>query len=408
MQSCSIRDSSDSGDSQDRAGGPRTVVLVSDHYPPVVGGAETLVRELAEGLAAAGDRVLVVTQRVPRDAPARECRGGCEIRRLWVPPRLGRLWFLLFAGFAVARLARGADLVHAAGYAAMWPAWWAARWRRRPAVATVYEVLGEQWFSGTGLSWWSAAGYRWLEQRLMRLRFTRYLCISSYTADRLVRLAAVDGKRVAVAYPAVDYRFWDPQRHAPRPLRSELGLPQETRIALFFGRPGVSKGVDTLLAAIQEMANDMSDRPVHCVLLLAREPADRRAAVLRTIERTGIAHRVTVLEPVPRAELPGYLLAADCVVVPSLSEGFGYSAIESASLGCPVVATAGHVFEEVLGSSASYVPVGDARALAAAIQETAWNPPQPRQLLPPVFSLARHLAAVESVYTDILPVRRTS
>lgn len=379
----------------------RRVVLVSDHYPPVVGGAETLVRELAEGLAAAGDSVTVVTQRVPRDAPARECRGGCEIYRLWVPPRLGRLWFLLFAGFAVARLARGADVVHAAGYAAMWPAWWAAWRRERPVVATVYEVLGEQWFSGTGLSWLAASGYRWLERRLMRLRFTRYLCISGYTADRLVRLAAVDRKRVAVAYPAVDYRFWDPQRHAPRPLRSELGLPQETRIALFFGRPGVSKGVDTLLAAIQEMANDMSDRPVHCVLLLAREPADRRAAVLRTIERTGISNRVSVLEPVPRAELPGYLLAADCVVVPSLSEGFGYSAIESASLGCPVVATAGHVFEEVLGSSASYVPVGDARALAAAIQETAWNPPHPRRPLAPVFSLERHLAAVESVYTAI-------
>ncbi len=376
----------------------RRVVLVSDHYPPVVGGAETLVRELAEGLAAAGDSVTVVTQRVPRDAPARECLGGCEIYRLWVPPRLGRLWFLVFAGFTVARLVRGADLVHAAGYAAMWPAWWAAWWRGRAVVATVYEVLGEQWFSGTGLSRWTAAGYRWLERRLMRLRFTRYLCISGYTSDRLVRLAEVAADRVDIAYPAVDYRFWDPERHAPRPLRSELGLEAGTRIALFFGRPGVSKGVDTLLAAVREMASDESGRPVHCVLLLAKEPADRRAAALRTIEQTGIADRVTVLAPVPRSELPGYLLAADCVVVPSLSEGFGYSAIESASLGCPIVATAGHVFEEVLGSAASYVPVGDARALAAAIRDTAWNPPHPRRPLAPIFTLARHLAAVQAAY----------
>jgi glycosyltransferase involved in cell wall biosynthesis len=100
--------------------------------------------------------------------------------------------------------------------------------------------------------------------------------------------------------------------------------------------------------------------------------------------------------------LPSYLLAADCVVIPSLSEGFGYSAIEAATLGCPLVVTAGHVFEEVLGDFARYVPVGDPAALAQAVQETAWDMPVTRRPLPPRFGLEQHLAATRAAYATVI------
>jgi glycosyltransferase involved in cell wall biosynthesis len=382
----------------------RRVLLIVDHFHPVVGGAETLVRELAEGLCAVGDRVHLLTQRVPRDAAAHEKRDGYEIHRLWVPPVLGRLWFLLFAGIHAAVFGPRVDLVHAAGYASMWPACLAAWWRAVPAVSTVYEVLDDQWYSATGMPRAAAAVYRWLERRLMRLPFARYLCISQYTAARLIRLIGVEGERVAVVYPAVDYQFWQTGQFQPRPLRDELGLAPGCRIALFFGRPGVSKGLDTLLAAAASLVNETTS-PVHWVLLVARQPAAGRASAEETVARLGLSSRVTILDSVPRASLPSYLLAADCVVIPSLSEGFGYSAIEAGTLGCPLVVTAGHVFEEVLGDFARYVSVGDPAALAEAVQETAWNRhPNDSSRLPlaPKFSLERHLQGTRAVYDSVL------
>jgi glycosyltransferase involved in cell wall biosynthesis len=392
------------------ANASRSVLLVADHFHPVVGGAETLVRELAAGLAAGGDRVHVLTQRVPRDAAAREVRDGYSIERLWVPPVLGRLWFLLFAGFYAAVRGPRADLVHAAGYASMWPARLAAWWRGVPAVATVYEVLDEQWYSATGLPRATAAVYRWLERRLMRLPFARYLCISRYTADRLTRLAGVASERIVVVYPAVDYQFWQTGRFQPRPLRQELGLAADSRVALFFGRPGVSKGVDTLLAAAVALSGETA-RPMHWVLLLAREPAASRAAAEQTVARHRLSSQVTILDSVPRAVLPSYLLAADCVVIPSLSEGFGYSAIEAATLGCPLVVTAGHVFEEVLGDFARYVPAGDPAALAQAVQETAWERHPNDSSRPPLaakYSLEQHLQGTRAVYDSVLAESVTS
>lgn len=379
---------------------PRRVLLIVDHFHPVVGGAETLAQEMAQGLAAAGDQVHVLTQQVPRGAPPLEQRDGYTLRRMWVPKILGRFWFMLFAGvYAIAR-APYVDLIHGSGYASMWPARLAAWWRRVPAVATVHEVLGENWFLATGLPRGAAALFRWLERRLMRLPFDRYLCVSQYTADRLTGLARIAPKRIDVVYPAVDYNFWHVGRHAARPLREELGLAQDCRIALFFGRPGMSKGVDTLLAAAAEIARG-SKQPVHFVLLLAYEPAAGRAAAQRMVAGLGVSAHVTILAPAPRVELPSYLLAVDCVVIPSLSEGFGYSAVEAATLGCPLVVTAGHVFEEVLGDRAHYVPPDDPERLAVAIRETAWAPRgsfAARPLLPARFDVSQHVRGVRAAY----------
>ena len=355
---------------------------------------------MAQGLVATGDTIDVLTQRVPRDAAAEEERAGYTIHRIWVPRVLGRLWFMMVAGFYAAAHRSPVELVHGSGYASMVPARVAAFLRRVPAVATVYEVLGENWFVATGLAWGSAVWFHLLERWLMQLRFSRYVCISQYTADRLTRLAGVAPDKIDVVYPPIDYEFWQPGRHAARPLREELGLPPNSRIAIFFGRPGVSKGVDTLLAAAAELAKH-AERPVHFVLLLAHEPAAGRAAALRVVEQSGLSSYVTILEPALRAELPSYLLAADCVVIPSLSEGFGYSAIEAATLGCPLVVTAGHVFEEVLGDRACYVPPHDPQRLATAIRDVAWasrSPLSTRLPLPASFDVCRHVSGVRAAY----------
>jgi len=42
---------------------------------------------------------------------------------------------------------------------------------------------------------------------------------------------------------------------------------------------------------------------------------------------------------VSRSELPSYIAASDCIVVPSLSEGFGFAAAESCAMGKLIVAS---------------------------------------------------------------------
>ena len=136
-------------------------------------------------------------------------------------------------------------------------------------------------------------------------------------------------------------------------------------------------------------------------MLLSDEPRKQRQSILRRIEEKGLSDHVIVLPSRPGAELPSYLLAADCIVVPSLSEGFGYSAIEAATIGCHVIAVRGHAVEEVLGNRGTFVPSPDPAALANAIVTT------PRagvegDPLPPRFTLQAHVDALESVYDRLI------
>ena len=107
-----------------------------------------------------------------------------------------------------------------------------------------------------------------------------------------------------------------------------------------------------------------------------------------------------LFDSVPREKLPSYLLGARCVVVPSISEGFGYSAVEAAALGCRVIATSGHATEELLDGIATFVPPRDPQALAAAIIDALRNPTPP----PPLerrFTAEAHAQQVIEIYSRI-------
>jgi len=363
-----------------------------------VGGGETLFRELAVALVARGWQVTVLTLRDP-GTDREEILDGVRIVRVTTLPFARRYWFILFSLFPALRLAATADIVHAGGYASAWAGWLAGWWRRRPRVLTVHEVFGDQWL-GLGdvhsLLGWFFRIYEWLA---LRLPFDRYLCVSRFTRDRLLRFTPVPASRTDVVYCAVDYRFWDSSLHRPRTLKTDLGLAASTFVYMYFGRPGVSKGVGFLVEAASLVRDRLPDS--HLVLLLSPDPARGYRRLLQSIGALGLEHYVTVLDPVPRDELPSFLLGSDCVVVPSLSEGFGYSAVEAATLGCRVVVTRGHAVEEVLGEFATFVAPRDPKGLADALVAIARNRIEIAPF-PARYTIGRHVAGTLAVYHRLL------
>jgi|GEM_PF-3415537 len=58
------------------------ILFVLEHYPPYIGGAETLFGLLAEQLVKKGHEVRVVTTQFRPDLPVREIRSGVSVRRI--------------------------------------------------------------------------------------------------------------------------------------------------------------------------------------------------------------------------------------------------------------------------------------------------------------------------------------
>jgi glycosyltransferase involved in cell wall biosynthesis len=76
---------------------------------------------------------------------------------------------------------------------------------------------------------------------------------------------------------------------------------------------------------------------------------------------------IVVIDPVPLERLPDYINASDTVVIPSLSEGFGFSAVESCMMGKKVVVTDTGSLPEVVFGRVVKVQKADSRALAQGV-----------------------------------------
>ena len=359
----------------------RRFLFVLEYFTPHIGGVEVLFGELARELARRGHEVEVITS---ADRGSHEVRDGVTIRRI----RAGRYLFMLRAIPHAIRAARRADLIHTTTYNAAIPAWIAGRIARKPVVLTAHEVFGRQWQEMPGMNALLGWGYRLFESLVLRLGWRHVITPSDFTRRRLP-----DPSRATTIHNAVDHDFWSPSRHRARAFDAPF-------VYLYFGRPGVSKGLEYLLEAAQVVRRE---RPgSRLVLILSRKPAAQYRRMLPRIQALG--EHVILLDSVPRAELPSYLLGADCVVVPSLSEGFGYSAVEAASLGCRVIATSGHATEELIGDFVTLVPPRDPQALAEAVLNVARasaRDPRRAEARPTSFTAERHALAVLDLYSRI-------
>ena len=337
------------------------ILLVLEYFWPQVGGVETLFLELAQGLVQRGHSVVVLTTRLT-DTPAFEWHQGIEIHRIGNPELPSRYRFTLAATPLACRLARNADLVHTTTYNGALPAWIAARWTRRPVAITVHELIGATWHALPGTGWASAWLFRLLELSCVRLPFDYYIGVSRATRNSL-RQSGVRDRQLSVVYNGVTLNDWAADPLLTKQLRTEL-RPEGAPLVTFYGRPGVTKGVEVLILAFRLL---LQQRPEARLLLILGQYPQQRRKELERLAFAALGDSVRVITSVPRAHLPSYLVASDCVAVPSLTEGFGFTAVEASMLGVPVVASDAGSLPEVISGQYVLVPPNDPAALSRGL-----------------------------------------
>jgi D-inositol-3-phosphate glycosyltransferase len=173
-------------------------------------------------------------------------------------------------------------------------------------------------------------------------------------ADRIIAATDVDRSHMLNGYGAsprsvevvpggVDLALFRPGSR--RRARHLLGLGDE-RVLLFVGRIQRLKGIDVLLRAAADLAED--GEPLR-VLVVGGIPAgihgrvsdeEREIARLRALtSELGLDRVVNFVGAVEQRRLPLYYHAADVTVMPSTYESFGLVTVESLACGTPVVAS---------------------------------------------------------------------
>ncbi len=339
------------------------ILFVLENYFPHIGGVERVFRTLAEGLVAHSFTVDVVTRRLP-GTTAFEVLNGVRIHRV---SAFNRYFFTFLSLPKVLALAHRADIIHTTTFNGAPPAWLAARLLRKKCIITVHEVWVNRWRELTDCSRLSAHIHNFLEKMIYWLRFDYYACVSQATQKDLLALG-VAAARTSVIYNGIDYGFFDPKKYDEEKVRKEVG---PGFVYLTYGRPGPSKGIEFVVKAVPSVLKKIPDSQLLLILSKDKAYQKRYQAIMKLINDLGVSSHVIVHNPVAWEELPAYIKAVDCVVIPSLAEGFGFTAAESCAMGIPVVATNAGSLPEVVSGTHVLVPARDADALARAVADVA-------------------------------------
>jgi glycosyltransferase involved in cell wall biosynthesis len=281
---------------------------------PEGGGSELYVERVAKGLAAAGNRVTLLSAAVagqPRD----EVRDGVHYRR-----RGGRHTVYLQAAWALVSRRVRPDVVLDVQNGVPFLSTVVTR---RPVVALIHHVHREQWpvlFSprAARLGWW-------VESRLgpFLYRRSRYVVVSDATRQDLGRLLADTG-RITVAHNGT-----------PEPVVTGAPTSPTPRVVVL-GRLVPHKRADIVLRAAATLIERHPDLIVDVVGQGYAEQ-DLRAEALRL----GLGDRVVFHGFVDERTKCDLLAAAWVNAVPSLKEGWALAVVEAGLQGTPSLAFAG-------------------------------------------------------------------
>lgn len=177
---------------------------------------------------------------------------------------------------------------------------------------------------------------------------------SEFLRRIVVSKAPEVASKLRVIYPGVEIARFPSQYSAEgaairEKLRKKRGLSGK-KVVLFMGRLIPLKGVHHLLKIVPQLAK--SDPEL--VVVIVGSPfygSHRKTAYARKLENLGRKSpgHVRFVPYVPHTEVPGWMLVADIVVVPSgQREAFGLVNVEAMSCGVPVVATRAGGMKEII------------------------------------------------------------
>ena len=347
------------------------ILFILEYYHPHIGGLETLFKTLIDALSQQGHQITVVTNRYQKNLPSEERSGTVLIKRY---PFVNRYLFTILAFFPAFRQALKHDVIHTTSYNAGFPALLAGLLSGKRVVISFHEVWGDMWMQLPHFSKWKLKLHQLFERVLLKLPFHTFIAVSHATAVSLQK-AGVASSRIKTIHNGVDYAAFETWQRNQNPSQEDRPFH-----FIYFGRLGISKGLDILIPALHllKQVNPL----FKMVLVVPKQPDDLYSWVLKSID--GLDEQVELKHDLEKNALLDLVSQSDAVVIPSYSEGFCFTAVESMALDVPIISSQRGALKEVVGGK--YLAFDDfsARGLADAMRKAMndqWQT-KPKQRFP--------------------------
>jgi glycosyltransferase involved in cell wall biosynthesis len=338
------------------------ILLVSNLFPPDIGGPATYVSCIANDLHCRGHSVRLVVC-----AENRALRDSCPYpiqrvsRRILMPLRMliVLLWVMWHA--------RKADVVYVNGLE--FPGILGARLMGKPSVLKVvgdfaWEYAIRHHWTSDGIDQFQQARYGFKVELVRRIekwyaRNVDRVITPSFYLKGIVAGWGVPPERISVLYNALVSRFDGGVSRDEA--RAAVGLGGQ--LVLTVARLYKWKNIDTLIKLVPGLP------PESKLVIVGDGPED---ATLRALAaETDVADRVVFVGRVPQAKVALYLRACDVFVLNTRYEGLSHTLLECMDVGIPIVATAVGGNMELVedGVNGFLVQVDDREEIVSAVKK---------------------------------------
>jgi len=327
------------------------VLMVTPCYYPVKGGTETMVRNLAIALNNNGVKTDIMTfnvdqNRKPKWRGETEKIDGISVFRI---PALNWMWKLHSSRITAAvnfipgrftNILKKYDIIHFHEFELSFPFF--SFPVKKPKLLHLhginYDFLKRHHIS------------RFLLKHLASI----YVSISKQMTKELIWLG-IPENRIIYIPNSIDTNFFKPGKH------------KEENLLLYVGRISKLKGLHILVKALRYL-----EKSVHLVLI---GPLDWDVSYHRTLfrliekEKERGKHKIEYLGAMEQSDIVKWYQRASLTILPSFTEGFPMTILETLSCGTPVIATHVGGVPEIVKNNETGILVspGDIVGLARAI-----------------------------------------
>jgi glycosyltransferase involved in cell wall biosynthesis len=241
----------------------------------------------------------------------------------------------------------------------------------RRSVLTVHDLIFERY----------PQHHTWKNRFFLKLGMPLFvraadaiIAVSRHTKRDIIELYGAPAQKIHVIYEGIDERFSPVDAAGVKAVRQKYGIERPYLLMVGTLEPRKNHG-----AALRSLARLKAEGFPHC-LVIAGGHGWLFDPIQSLVGELGLVADVIFTGRVPDEDLPALYSGADCFLMPSLYEGFGFPVLEAMACGTPVVCSNVSSLPEVAGDAALLVAPSDVQGMHLAIERLV-NDPKLRQEL---------------------------
>jgi UDP-glucose:(heptosyl)LPS alpha-1,3-glucosyltransferase len=235
----------------------------------------------------------------------------------------------------------------------------------------------------------------------------RVIAISNLDKSLISRYYGLPQEKIRVIYNGVDFERFNPGvRRFREEVRRQLGIPEDSVVALFVALDFKRKGFDSILNSLALLKDK-------CENLICVAVGDGKSSKYQAqAERCGVAHKIVFAGT--SANVEQFYGAADFFVFPTLYDPFANVHLEALACGLPVITTSQAGGAELIRNSENgfVIPSSDnVKELSekiAILTDSAVREKMSRSAAESVkeFTLEKNVRSVLQLYEEVLEEKR--